>query len=588
MTEDELQQQQVEKEQKKAQHQRNAQNNAQALRVAAQVAQKTGNPYAVAIGKAVSTADKLTGGKSSELVGHVMSRTQPKMAQNTINKAADSGALAAADKIASSSGKKSGDGAQPNNKTPNANSQTGDKTPGANKNTSQKPPINGIDNKDSNTTTKEVTTIESGDDGKKVLTVVSLAAIFPIVFFLFTIICLVVLIVSFFSMQSNGSFAYGITCPTVTVTDTGCNGNAENCTHVYDGDVAFEDYVAGVVAAEVGSANNLEYYKIWAISARTFFLNHVDSSCTVKGNASYQVYMDVEDSPYAETIKQAVEETKGQVLVKNEELAPVYYASACVVDDDDEYYYVRYGTLSLGEANYQKIPKEWDNDSSNVFKGYLSSWYSKVDQNDPNLETKSCPSNHDYGMSALGALYLIIGENYNYEEVFSYYFGDDSQIMVNKMQLNGVDGFVNPTRKIYCTSPFGPRIHPVSGQKSNHTGLDIGIAGGEPIYAAADGVVKKVVKGVNAINNCSYGYGNNITIEHADGMSTLYAHIKYGSIPDSIEVGTQVSQGEQIGQVGSTGCSTGNHLHYEVMKNGNRVDPTDYMDLTNAAGTCKR
>ena len=71
-------------------------------------------------------------------------------------------------------------------------------------------------------------------------------------------------------------------------------------------------------------------------------------------------------------------------------------------------------------------------------------------------------------------------------------------------------------------------------------------------------------------------------------MSTLYAHIKYGSIPDGIQSGTTVSQGEQIGSVGSTGCSTGNHLHYEVRKNNNQVDPTDYMDLSKASGTCKR
>ena len=65
-------------------------------------------------------------------------------------------------------------------------------------------------------------------------------------------------------------------------------------------------------------------------------------------------------------------------------------------------------------------------------------------------------------------------------------------------------------------------------------------------------------------------------------------HLKYGTIPDSISEGTKVSQGEQIGQVGSTGCSTGNHLHYEVRLNGTQVDPADYLDLTNATGTCKR
>jgi len=191
-------------------------------------------------------------------------------------------------------------------------------------------------------------------------------------------------------------------------------------------------------------------------------------------------------------------------------------------------------------------------------------------------------------MSQIGALYLITGEDYNYEEVIEYYYGEEAEIMSNEMQLGGVEGFVNPTRYINCSSPFGYRIHPVKGTQSFHTGLDIAVSGGEPIYAAQDGTVRSVVNNVTAINNCNYGYGNYIIIDHEGGTSTLYAHMKYGTIPSSIYAGAEVSQGEQIGQVGSTGCSTGNHLHYEVLVNGSTVDPADYLDLTNASGTCKR
>jgi murein DD-endopeptidase MepM/ murein hydrolase activator NlpD len=154
--------------------------------------------------------------------------------------------------------------------------------------------------------------------------------------------------------------------------------------------------------------------------------------------------------------------------------------------------------------------------------------------------------------------------------------------------LGGVEGFVNPTRVIHCSSAYGNRIHPVHGTQKFHSGLDIGIAGGEPIYAAKDGTVSVAVTNVNSINNCNYGYGNYIKIDHGDGTSTLYAHIKYGTIPSSITVGSEVSQGEQIGQVGSTGCSTGNHLHYEVRVNGQTADPADYIDLTGSTGSCKR
>lgn len=387
--------------------------------------------------------------------------------------------------------------------------------------------------------------------------------------------------------SSAGNFAYGQTCTTITVTDTGCNGDAQNCTNIYDGDVELEDYVAGVVAAEVGSANNLEYYKVAAIAARTFIQNNADSSCTVKGNATFQAYMDVEDSSNAALIKQAVEETANLVLVKNDELADTYYASACVVNADEDYYYVRYGTKTLGEANFQQIPKDWDQNES-AFKGYLSSWYSMVDESNTDYENKPCPSNHDYGMSQIGALYLITGEDYDHEDVIEYYYGSDAEIMTNEMQHSGVEGYINPTRYINCSSAYGPRIHPVRGDQSFHSGLDIGISGGEPIYAAKDGVVTYARTDVNYINNCNYGYGNYLIIDHGNGESTLYAHIKYGTIPSSISVGTEVVQGEQIGQVGSTGCSTGNHLHYEVRKNNQTVDPADYLDLTGATGTCRR
>lgn len=386
----------------------------------------------------------------------------------------------------------------------------------------------------------------------------------------------------------SGSFMYGTTCPTVTVTDSGCNSNGENCTNKYDGNVELEDYIAGVVAAEVGGANNLEYYKVAAVTARTYFLSHTGDDCTIKGNATAQSYMDVDNSSNATLIKQAVEETKDQVLVKNDDLSKTNYASACVVNADDEYYYIRYGTSSLGKANFQKIPKEWDSDKSHAYSGYLEDWYSMVDQSSTDYENKRCPNNHDYGMSQLGALYLITEEDYTYDEVLQYYFGENVEIKKNEMQLSGSSGYINPTRYIKCSSAYGYRIHPVHKIKKFHSGLDIGISGGEPIYAAQDGTISYVRKSVNSINNCNYGYGNYITIKHEDGKTTLYAHIKYGTIPDNIVAGAKVSQGEQIGQVGSTGCSTGNHLHYEVKENGKTLDPADYLDLSNAKGTCRR
>ena len=119
------------------------------------------------------------------------------------------------------------------------------------------------------------------------------------------------------------------------------------------------------------------------------------------------------------------------------------------------------------------------------------------------------------------------------------------------------------------TSEFGMRVHPVSGQYKQHDGVDIKANQGEPVLSAADGEVVKVAKS-------STGYGNHVIVEHADGTQTLYAHLySYG-----VKEGDVVTQGQQIGEVGSTGTSTGNHLHFEVRKDGVAVDPQTVFDLT--------
>ena len=114
-------------------------------------------------------------------------------------------------------------------------------------------------------------------------------------------------------------------------------------------------------------------------------------------------------------------------------------------------------------------------------------------------------------------------------------------------------------------SGFGPRIHPISGGSRMHTGVDIGASSGTPIKAADDGVV--VMAGPNG------GYGNWTLIDHGGGLATGYGH--QSSI--GVSRGQRVSRGEVIGRVGSTGASTGPHLHWEVRVNGNPVDPMRWI-----------
>lgn len=118
----------------------------------------------------------------------------------------------------------------------------------------------------------------------------------------------------------------------------------------------------------------------------------------------------------------------------------------------------------------------------------------------------------------------------------------------------------------YITSGYGNRLHPIQGVYKYHSGIDIGNAGyGAPVIAATDGVV--TFAGVMG------GYGNCVMINHGDGIVTLYGHGQ----EILTTLGTEVSKGDVIMLVGSTGNSTGPHLHFEVRKNGIIQDPIPYL-----------
>ena len=129
----------------------------------------------------------------------------------------------------------------------------------------------------------------------------------------------------------------------------------------------------------------------------------------------------------------------------------------------------------------------------------------------------------------------------------------------------GTGSLVWPTDSTYITSVQGPRTHPVTGEYKNHGGTDIGASYGSSIYAADSGTVVTVGYDAN-------GYGNYVMIDHGNGMQTLYGHMSSVAVSQ----GQSVSKGQVIGYVGSTGLSTGAHLHYEVRQNGERVNPENY------------
>lgn len=115
------------------------------------------------------------------------------------------------------------------------------------------------------------------------------------------------------------------------------------------------------------------------------------------------------------------------------------------------------------------------------------------------------------------------------------------------------------------TSPYGYRIHPVYKTRKFHTGIDIGAGYGLNIVASADGTV--------TMATTNGGYGKCIIINHGSGLSTLYGHCS----TLLVSVGDKVTKGQIIAKVGSTGVSTGPHLHYEVRVNGSTTDPIQYV-----------
>ena len=132
----------------------------------------------------------------------------------------------------------------------------------------------------------------------------------------------------------------------------------------------------------------------------------------------------------------------------------------------------------------------------------------------------------------------------------------------------GADGFCSPVGanwRSIVTSEFGGRIDPITGKRDGHTGMDLAVPTGTPVRAALDGTV------TTATYHSSYGYY--VMVDHGNGLSTLYAH----NSRLMVKVGQTVEAGAVVSLSGSTGRSTGPHLHFEVRVNGQRTNPRNYL-----------
>lgn len=123
-----------------------------------------------------------------------------------------------------------------------------------------------------------------------------------------------------------------------------------------------------------------------------------------------------------------------------------------------------------------------------------------------------------------------------------------------------------PIDAMKLSSAYGMRVHPVTGQLARHNGIDIPAPHGTPIYATADGVVGRAQR--------LGGYGLYVEVEHGSGIQTRYGHMSSFVVAP----GQRVRKGDVLGYVGSTGRSTGNHLHYEVRIAGTPVNPIPFVE----------
>ena len=143
------------------------------------------------------------------------------------------------------------------------------------------------------------------------------------------------------------------------------------------------------------------------------------------------------------------------------------------------------------------------------------------------------------------------------------------QLLMNRNLLNEVQPSGRPITNGWLSSYFGMRTHPISGKKERHKGIDFAGKMGGSVIAVAKGVV--------TFAGTRYGYGNVIDINHGNGYTTRYGH----NSKLLVSVGDTVEKGFQIAEIGSSGRSTGPHVHFEVLENGVQVNPMKFINAGN-------
>lgn len=153
-------------------------------------------------------------------------------------------------------------------------------------------------------------------------------------------------------------------------------------------------------------------------------------------------------------------------------------------------------------------------------------------------------------------------------ELKTEYLSDIEAKLLQQSVLKNALPNISPINAAFNSSSFGWRLDPFNGYKAFHEGLDFSASIGTPIYAAAGGIVSTAEQ--------TPDYGKIVKIDHGSGLETRYAHTS----KLLVSAGQRVTKGQVIAEVGSTGRSTGPHLHYEIRLNGNPLDPRKYLNAS--------
>jgi len=307
------------------------------------------------------------------------------------------------------------------------------------------------------------------------------------------------------------------------------------------------------------------------------------SNINKNSNKKYDVKFEQQDMSEPMIKRQKYIQAENEEKMKQQARADIFYG-------DDKTYYKKYNNLfplkkgieetAVQNANYE-IP-DISNPDKLLFKnGLLGDSLQTPPAQSKNVKTNNNAQNNETEQKSKQETRadILYGTD---EEYNKKYYGDktDEFPHYKKFTKKGLEELANAGKYMHpveggrISSPFGKRIHPISKKLKDHHGVDIAVGMGTPIYAPMDGTVTSV-----KING---GYGKFIEINHGKNSENVEIKTQYGHLSEwLVKKWEVVKKGQIIGKVGSTGASTGPHLHFNVLENENYVNPLNYIDAKN-------